>query len=41
MANPQSILKNEWAYYIEPAEQSPKVQAQLHELISKRLSEAE
>lgn len=39
MANPQSTLKNEWAYYIEPTEQSPEVQAQLNELISKRISE--
>jgi hypothetical protein len=39
MANPDSNLKQQWDYYIEPAEQSPEVQAQLNELISKRISE--
>lgn len=39
MANPDSTLKNDWAYYIEPAEQTPEVQAQLNSLINKRMSE--
>ena len=39
MANPTSDLKNQWEYYIEPAEQMPKVKAQLDELIKTRISE--
>ncbi|MCX7092315.1 MAG: hypothetical protein NTY50_02520 [Methylobacter sp.] len=39
MANPASDLKNQWKYYIEPAEQTPEVQAQLDLLINKRISE--
>lgn len=41
MANPDSSLKQQWAYYIEPAEQSPEVQAQLDALIKTRLAEVE
>jgi hypothetical protein len=33
MANPASGLKSQWPYYIEPAEQTPEVQAQLDALI--------
>jgi hypothetical protein len=33
MANPGSTLKSQWPYYIEPAEQTPEVQAQLDALI--------
>ncbi|MGZ8158950.1 MAG: hypothetical protein ACXWT4_09085 [Methylobacter sp.] len=40
MANPDSNLKNQWEYYIEPAEQTPEVQAQLDELIKTRLAES-
>ncbi|CAI09090.1 conserved hypothetical protein [Aromatoleum aromaticum EbN1] len=39
MANPASTLKAEWPYYIEPAEQTPEVQAQLDELIRQRCLE--
>jgi len=39
MANPASTLKAEWPYYIEPAEQSPEVQAQLDALIQTRMDE--
>jgi type II restriction/modification system DNA methylase subunit YeeA len=39
MANPTSTLKSEWLYYIEPAEQTPEVQAQLDALIQTRMSE--
>lgn len=39
MANPASTLKSEWAYYIEPAEQTPEVQAQLDALIQARMIE--
>ena len=39
MANPASTLKSEWAYYIEPAEQTPEVQAQLNALIQTRMGE--
>ena len=39
MANPASTLKSEWAYYIEPAEQTPEVQAQLNALIQTRMNE--
>jgi hypothetical protein len=41
VANPDSTLKNQWAYYIEPAEQSPEVQTQLNDLIQKRIAETE
>ncbi|WAR43348.1 BREX-1 system adenine-specific DNA-methyltransferase PglX [Methylomonas rapida] len=39
MANPASTLKNDWPYYIEPAEQTPEVQAQLDALIQTRMAE--
>ena len=39
MANPASTLKSQWPYYIEPAEQTPEVQAQLDALIQTRMSE--
>jgi type II restriction/modification system DNA methylase subunit YeeA len=39
MANPASTLKGEWPHYIEPAEQSPEVQAQLDALIQTRMDE--
>ena len=39
MANPDSNLKQQWDYYIEPAEQSPQVQTQLNDLIQKRIAE--
>ena len=39
MANPTSTLKTEWPYYIEPAEQTPEVNAQLDALIQTRLAE--
>jgi len=39
MANPASSLKSQWPYYIEPAEQTPEVQAQLDALIAARLAE--
>jgi type II restriction/modification system DNA methylase subunit YeeA len=39
MANPDSDLKKQWDYYIEPAEQTPEVNAQLEDLIRRRLSE--
>jgi hypothetical protein len=39
MANPASTLKGEWPYYIEPAEQTPEVQAQLDALIAARIAE--
>ena len=39
MANPTSTLKSQWSYYIEPAEQTPEVQAQLDALIQIRMSE--
>jgi type II restriction/modification system DNA methylase subunit YeeA len=39
MANPASTLKSQWPYYIEPAEQSPEVQAQLDALIQTRMAE--
>jgi type II restriction/modification system DNA methylase subunit YeeA len=38
-ANPQSTLGKDWPYYIKPAEQTPKVQAQLNALIQARVSE--
>jgi len=39
MANPASILNTQWPYYIEPAEQTPEVQAQLDALIQTRIAE--
>jgi len=39
MANPTSSLKSQWPYYIEPAEQTPEVQAQLDALIQTRMEE--
>jgi type II restriction/modification system DNA methylase subunit YeeA len=39
MANPSSTLKSQWPYYIEPAEQTPEVQAQLNGLIQTRMDE--
>jgi type II restriction/modification system DNA methylase subunit YeeA len=39
MANPSSTLKSLWAYYIEPTEQTPEVQAQLDSLILTRMAE--
>lgn len=39
MANPDSSSKTNWDYYIEPAEQSPEVQAQLSQLMQTRLDE--
>lgn len=39
MANPASTLKNKLPYYIEPAEQTPEVQAQLDALIQARMDE--
>ncbi|MEI7989231.1 MAG: BREX-1 system adenine-specific DNA-methyltransferase PglX, partial [Chloroflexota bacterium] len=39
MANPASMLKSQWPYYIEPAEQTPEVQAQLDALIQTRMDE--
>jgi hypothetical protein len=39
MANPASSLKSQWPYYIEPAEQTPEVQAQLDALIKTRMAE--
>jgi len=38
MANPSSSLKSQWPYYIEPAEQTPEVQAQLDALIRERVA---
>ena len=39
MANPQSTLKSQWPYYIEPAEQTAEVNAQLDALIKTRMDE--
>lgn len=39
MANPGSQLASEWPYYIQPAEQTPEVQAQLDALIHTRIAE--
>ncbi len=39
MANPTSTLAEQWPYYIQPAEQTPEVQAQLDALIQARLAE--
>ena len=38
-ANPASSLARQWAYYIQPAEQTPEVQAQLDALIQTRIAE--
>ena len=39
MANPSSNLKEKMPYYIEPAEQTPEVQAQLEALVKVRIDE--
>lgn len=39
MANPASQLASQWPYYIQPAEQTPEVQAQLDALIQTRMDE--
>ena len=39
MANPTSTLASEWPYYIQPAHQTPEVQAQLDALIQTRIRE--
>ena len=39
MANPASTLASQWPYYIQPAEQTPEVQAQLDALIQTRIDE--
>ncbi len=39
MAQPESMLASEWEYYIQPAEQSDEVNAQLKQLINVRISE--
>lgn len=39
MAQPDSTLASEWEYYIQPAEQSDQVNAQLKQLIDVRISE--
>ena len=39
MANPASTLKSRMDYYVEPAEQTPEVQAQLDALIQARIDE--
>jgi type II restriction/modification system DNA methylase subunit YeeA len=39
MANPASALKAQWPYYIEPAQQTPEVQAQLDALIQTRVDD--
>jgi len=39
MANPTSSLAGQWDYYIQPAEQTPEVNAQLDELIQTRIAE--
>lgn len=39
MAQPDSTLASEWEYYIQPAEQSNEVNAQLKQLIDVRISE--
>jgi type II restriction/modification system DNA methylase subunit YeeA len=39
MANPASTLASQWPYYIQPAEQTPEVQAQLGALIQTRMDE--
>ena len=39
MAQPESTLASEWEYYIQPAEQSDEVNAQLKQMIDVRISE--
>lgn len=39
MANPTSQLATKWEYYIQPAEQTPEVNAQLNSLIQARIAE--
>ncbi len=39
MANPASILAGQWPYYIQPAKQTPEVQARLDALIQTRMDE--
>ena len=39
MANPSSTLASQWPYYIQPAVQTPEVQAQLDALIQTRIRE--
>lgn len=39
MAQPESTLASEWEYYIQPAEQTDEVNAQLKQLIDARISE--
>lgn len=39
MAQPESMLASEWEYYIQPAEQTDEVNAQLKQLINVRISE--
>jgi len=39
MANPTSTLASQWPYYIQPAEQTPEVQAQMDALIQTRMDE--
>jgi hypothetical protein len=39
MANPTSQLATQWEYYIQPAEQTPEVNAQLDALIQARIDE--
>jgi type II restriction/modification system DNA methylase subunit YeeA len=39
LANPASTLKSQWPYYIEPASQTPEVQAQFDSLIHTRMDE--
>jgi len=39
MANPASLLASPWPYYIQPASQTPEVQAQLDALIQTRMDE--
>uniref|UniRef100_UPI0030082265 BREX-1 system adenine-specific DNA-methyltransferase PglX n=1 Tax=Acinetobacter ursingii TaxID=108980 RepID=UPI0030082265 len=39
MAHPESILASDWEYYIQPAEQTDEVNAQLKQLIDVRISE--
>lgn len=39
MAQPESTLASAWEYYIQPAEQSDEVNAQLKQLIDMRISE--
>jgi hypothetical protein len=39
MANPGSTLASQWPHYIQPAEQTPEVQAQLDALIQTRIRE--